>query len=65
MWVKEIWRYPVKSTAGEQRHSARLTPSGIDGDRVVQIQNAAGRPLLVGVDSRPADIVMAERAERR
>jgi uncharacterized protein YcbX len=43
MWVKEIWRYPVKSMAGEQQQSARLTPSGIEGDRVVQVQNARGR----------------------
>ena len=45
MWVKEIWRYPVKSMAGEQLRSARLTPSGIEGDRVVQVQNAAGRTV--------------------
>jgi hypothetical protein len=43
MWVKEIWRYPVKSMAGEQQQSARLTSSGIEGDRVVQVQNARGR----------------------
>ena len=43
MWVKEIWRYPVKSMAGEQVQSARLTPMGIHGDRVVQVQNARGR----------------------
>ena len=43
MWVKEIWRYPVKSMAGEQQQRARLTPSGIEGDRVVQVQNARGR----------------------
>lgn len=40
MWVNEIWRFPVKSMAGEQQQSARLTPSGIEGDRVVQVQNA-------------------------
>jgi uncharacterized protein len=45
MWVKEIWRYPVKSMAGEQLQSARLTPSGIEGDRVVQVQNGAGRTV--------------------
>jgi uncharacterized protein YcbX len=45
MWVKEIWRYPVKSMAGEQLERARLTPSGIEGDRVVQVQNGAGRTV--------------------
>ena len=45
MYVQEIWRYPVKSMAGEQLQSARLTPSGIDGDRVIQVQNAQGRTV--------------------
>jgi uncharacterized protein len=42
MYVAEIWRYPVKSMAGEQLESAHLTPSGIDGDRVVQVRTARG-----------------------
>lgn len=40
MYIAEIWRYPVKSMAGEQLQSARLTDLGIDGDRVVQVQDA-------------------------
>jgi uncharacterized protein YcbX len=32
MYVKEIWRYPVKSMAGEQLQAARLTLSGIAGE---------------------------------
>ena len=43
MYVAEIWRYPVKSMAGEQLQSARLTDLGIEGDRVIQVQNAKGR----------------------
>ncbi len=43
MYVKQIWRYPVKSMAGEQLQTARLTPSGIDGDRIVQIRRGRGR----------------------
>ncbi len=43
MYVKEIWRYPVKSMAGEQLQSARLTPAGIEGDRLVQVKNKLGR----------------------
>ena len=42
MHVAEIWRYPVKSMAGEQLQSARLTTSGIDGDRIIQARNARG-----------------------
>ena len=37
MHVAELWRYPVKSLAGEQLRLATLTPSGITGDRVVQV----------------------------
>ena len=43
MHITEIWRYPVKSMAGEQLQSAHLTTMGIDGDRVIQVQNAQGR----------------------
>jgi uncharacterized protein YcbX len=45
MWIEELWRYPVKSMAGEQLEQARLTPSGIDGDRIVQVHSAAGQTL--------------------
>ena len=45
MYVAEIWRYPVKSMAGEQIQSARLTEAGIDGDRVIQVRNAHGRTI--------------------
>jgi uncharacterized protein YcbX len=43
MYVKEIWRYPVKSMGGERLRSARLTESGIDGDRIIQVRNTRGR----------------------
>ena len=43
MHVAELWRYPVKSMAGEQLQMARVTPTGIEGDRIVQVQNARGR----------------------
>ena len=54
MQVEEIWRYPVKSMAGEQLESAELTGSGISGDRIIQVRSATGkimtartRPLLL------------------
>ena len=40
MYVSEIWRYPVKSMAGELVRTANLTASGIEGDRIVQAQDA-------------------------
>ena len=45
MHVAEIWRYPVKSMAGEQLQTAQLTATGIAGDRVIQVQNARGRTI--------------------
>jgi uncharacterized protein len=42
MKVSEIWRYPVKSMAGEKLETAHLSSSGIGGDRVVQVTNARG-----------------------
>jgi len=52
MYVKEIWRYPVKSMAGEQLERAHLAPLGLDGDRVVLVLNAQGR--IVTARSHPA-----------
>lgn len=43
MYVKEIWRYPVKSMAGEQLERANLTRLGIEGDRMILILNPEGR----------------------
>ncbi|HVN80021.1 MAG TPA: MOSC N-terminal beta barrel domain-containing protein [Terriglobia bacterium] len=52
MWVQEIWRYPVKSMAGESLGSADLTEQGITGDRILQVWNSAGR--IVTARTRPA-----------
>jgi uncharacterized protein YcbX len=43
MLIKEIWRYPVKSMAGEQLDAADITEHGIAGDRIFQVRNASGR----------------------
>ncbi len=43
MYVKEIWRYPVKSMGGESLERARVTPLGMEGDRVVLVVNRQGR----------------------
>jgi uncharacterized protein YcbX len=43
MHVAEIWRYPVKSMAGERLASAELREDGIAGDRVVMPVGADGR----------------------
>lgn len=43
MQVRELWRYPVKSMAGEPLQEARLLPDGIDGDRLLQVRDPRGR----------------------
>ena len=37
MFVKEVWRYPVKSMAGERLSEATIGPLGIAGDRTVLV----------------------------
>jgi uncharacterized protein YcbX len=41
--VAELWRYPVKSMAGERLDSARITELGVEGDRLVQVYDARDR----------------------
>jgi uncharacterized protein YcbX len=45
MWIAELWRYPVKSMAGERLQVADVRETGIVGDHVVQVVNAAGRTV--------------------
>lgn len=40
--VDQLWRYPVKSLAGEPLESAQLTASGILGDRIVHVRGPEG-----------------------
>ena len=43
MHVAELWRYPVKSMAGERLPEVNVTPLGFAGDRIVHVENASGR----------------------
>jgi MOSC domain-containing protein len=43
MRVTAIWRYPVKSMAGERLRVAEITGTGLAGDRVVQVYDRHGR----------------------
>jgi uncharacterized protein YcbX len=56
MWIQELWRYPVKSMAGERIETAEVTAAGIAGDRMVLVTGAGGRiitsrthPRLLGL----------------
>jgi uncharacterized protein len=40
--VAGLWRYPVKSLAGERLEAASLTPDGIPGDRIVHVRGPEG-----------------------
>jgi uncharacterized protein len=40
--VAALWRYPVKSLAGEQLSTAMLGPDGIRGDRIVRVRGPEG-----------------------
>lgn len=62
MWIAELWRYPVKSMAGERLQVADIRETGIVGDRVVQVVNDAGRivssrtkPKLLGYHATLGD----------
>jgi MOSC domain-containing protein len=56
--VSGLWRYPVKSLAGEPMESAHLTTDGLAGDRVVHVRGTHG-PLTGrtrhGLLTLPAD----------
>jgi uncharacterized protein len=45
MKIAEIWRYPVKTMAGEKLQRAHLGPLGVEGDRVVHAEDARGRVI--------------------
>jgi uncharacterized protein YcbX len=65
MYVKGLWRYPVKSLGGEPLPSAELTSDGVAGDRLVHVRGDRGPltgrsrhqlltiPAATGADGQP------------
>lgn len=57
MTVAALWRYPVKTLAGEPIAAAELTHSGIPGDRIVHVRGPEGvrtsrrHHLLLGLNA--------------
>jgi hypothetical protein len=45
MKIAEIWRYPVKTMAGEKLQRVRIGPLGVEGDRVVHVEDAQGQVI--------------------
>jgi uncharacterized protein len=45
MRVLELWRYPVKTFAGEKLSRARIGALGIEGDRVVHVEDEDGHVI--------------------
>ena len=58
MWVSELWRYPVKSMAGEKLEHAEIGPLGIPGDREVVVVDGTGHI----VDARSRQRLLRHRA---
>jgi uncharacterized protein YcbX len=52
MKISEIWRYPVKSMAGEMIECASITSLGISGDRVVHVEDGGGRYITARTHPR-------------
>ena len=51
MYVKELWRYPVKSMAGERIREITALPLGFEGDRTVLVERR-GRVVTSRTDHR-------------
>jgi uncharacterized protein len=51
MFIKELWRYPIKSMAGERVRESSITLAGIPGDRAISVVDPADesspRPLII------------------
>ncbi|MFF9017182.1 MOSC domain-containing protein [Streptomyces sp. NPDC014870] len=60
MYLREIWRFPVKSMRGEQLKSVELTDNGLTGDRHIHVRDSRGlltarvRSRLLGLSATTA-----------
>ena len=42
LYIADLWRYPVKSLAGERVSSVAISPTGMHGDRLVRVRGPEG-----------------------
>jgi uncharacterized protein YcbX len=52
MRVAEIWRYPVKSMAGERIEETSIGLLGLEGDRIVHVEDARGQVVTARTHPR-------------
>jgi uncharacterized protein YcbX len=52
MQLAEIWRYPIKSMAGERLDHVAVGPLGLEGDRIVHVEDAHGRVITARTHPR-------------
>jgi uncharacterized protein YcbX len=52
MHVAQLWRYPVKSLAGERLEAVEIGSDGLAGDRLVQVYTARGRVVTARTHPR-------------
>ena len=52
MHVAELWRYPVKSLAGERLDAVDVREDGFPGDRMLRVVDGRGRPLTARTKPR-------------
>jgi MOSC domain-containing protein len=52
VYIAEIWRYPVKSMAGEPLAEATLGRTGLDGDRRLHVEDRRGRVITARTHAR-------------
>lgn len=52
MKILELWRYPVKSMAGEMVESIELNFLGMTGDRIVHVEGVHGRMITARTHPR-------------
>ncbi len=60
MWIAELWRYPVKSMAGERLETIEVREDGLLGDRLAYVVDGAGRV----VTSRTRPRLLGHRGTR-
>lgn len=52
MHIAELWRYPVKSMAGERLEAAEVGAGGFAGDRIVHVSGPGGRVITARTHPR-------------